>query len=172
MGIAPSPGLDIGEDRAFQERFWSAERAAWIAFAGFLVAALLGFLGAGGPFSRVTVRTGPASVEYPRVARMHAIDHIDIRFAPGSEKAVVTFDREFTRLFAIQRIQPTPSEETATAGGKRVVIDLSDQAAPNGGRVAREVVVTVRAVRIRLGRPTRLILQDDVPVRLPLIALP
>ncbi|MDC9824235.1 hypothetical protein PRN20_10845 [Devosia sp. ZB163] len=32
---------DISEDRAFQERFWTVERVAWVAFALLIIGAIV-----------------------------------------------------------------------------------------------------------------------------------
>ncbi len=41
--------LELDEDRNFQERWWTAERIAWIGFALVIVVALAGLTGLGGP---------------------------------------------------------------------------------------------------------------------------
>lgn len=159
-------GLELDEDRAFQERFWSVQRVAWLVFAAFLAAALLGLTGSGGPLSRAMLDTGAGSIDYPRVARWDTEDELRIRFAGTRDGGALTFTPDFRDLFAIEGFQPAPVDEAATQDGQRVIFDLGN------GAGAREVVVAVRPLRPALGARVHLRIDDGAPLALSTTVLP
>lgn len=110
-------GLQLEEPRAFQKRFWIAERVAWIIFALIIVLALLGFTGAGGPFSRASVEVAGASLDYPRVSRWQTSDELRVTLPPGTEERRVSFAQAFYDSFQIEGIEPPPESQKSTAEG-------------------------------------------------------
>jgi hypothetical protein len=113
-------GLQIDEHRRFQERFWVAERAAWVAFGLVLVAALLGLGGGGGLLSRSEFALPGARIDLPAVSRWTAPDHLNVQFQPGDQSRILTFGPEFGDAFEIRSIQPQPREAATTADGLRL----------------------------------------------------
>lgn len=61
--------LDVDDDRAFQEKFWTFQRVAWALMALILLAALAGTTGSGGPLAHAEASGPGGSIEYPRIAR-------------------------------------------------------------------------------------------------------
>lgn len=108
----------IGEDRDFQEAYWSFQRLAWVGFACIIGLALLGFAGAGGPFAIQHVRSGTALVEAPRVMRWDAEDQITIQqgVVPRESIAVI-FSAEFARALQTLSITPQPFQTATTRDG-------------------------------------------------------
>lgn len=139
MPPARKDELQLEEHRAFQERFWAAERVAWVGFGLIMIAALAGLTGSGGPLAAVTADLGGAELKMPRLARWEAADEIVVRFDPGGPaQRSVTLDADFAHRFQIEDIQPQPSAAETTAQGHRLIFDV-----PSGGPA--EVVLHVRA---------------------------
>ena len=108
----------IGEDRDFQEAYWTFQRLAWIGFGVFIAAALLGFAGAGGPFAKQVVRSGSALVEAPRIMRWEAEDEIHIRQASAARESVeVMFSPELATAWQTLSITPVPFQSATTRAG-------------------------------------------------------
>jgi hypothetical protein len=116
MPIRPD-GLQLEEPREFQKRFWIAERIAWIIFALIIMLALLGFTGAGGPFSRTSVEIAGASLDYPRVSRWQTSDELRVTLPPGNEERRLTFAPAFYESFQVEGIEPQPESQISTAKG-------------------------------------------------------
>lgn len=113
-------GLQLEEHRAFQERFWSVQRGAWVAFGLLLLAALLGLTGAGGPLSRASAYLGGGTLEYPRIARWQSADEMVVRLSPGPAERSLTLSPDFTSTLQIQTIHPEPLRSVAGPGGTRL----------------------------------------------------
>jgi len=147
MMEAHSEGLDLNDDKPFQERFWTFQRFAWLAFALCVILALAGLTGGGGPLSRATASGDAGTVDYPRVARWEASDALRIILPESANRQVrIDIGSAFSEVFELEDIQPQPSASEATAEGLRFVFDLSD---PPG---ERRIVMHVRAMRPSLGR--------------------
>jgi hypothetical protein len=148
MAPAKKHGLDINEDRAFQEKFWTFERWAWIAMALVVLLALAGLTGQGGPLSTATVSGAQGSVTYPSVARWQADSDLTVTLPPATRpEASVELGRSFADLFEITDIQPTPSESEATAAGQRLLFKLGE---PHG---ERQITLRVRGHKPAVGQP-------------------
>ncbi|HEV7321791.1 MAG TPA: hypothetical protein VGO04_24565 [Ensifer sp.] len=114
-------GLQLDENRRFQERFWQAERWAWGFFALIVMAGLLGLTGAGGPFARSQASAGASQIDYPRVARWQAADRITISFAPhAATERKLLLSRRFRELISLQDAQPHPVRWESTAAGEEL----------------------------------------------------
>ncbi|WP_163270938.1 hypothetical protein [Chelativorans alearense] len=118
--IQPPPirndGLQLAEDRSFQNRHWTIQRLAWIGFGLLLLVALAGFSGGGGYFSKQTLQLGDATVVLPRVSRWQDSDSISLAVRDTSTVTVV-FGPTFHNLFTIEQIQPQPDHSEATTLG-------------------------------------------------------
>lgn len=101
-------GLQIAENRTFQDRFWRAQRIAWAGFALILLLALLGVTGSGGPYSRLKIAFEDGSVEIPRFSRWQASDHLSALLPPGDGNRRLTIGSEFLRTFQVEDIEPQP----------------------------------------------------------------
>ena len=110
-------GLQLDEPREFQKRFWNIERLAWIVFALIIVLALLGFTGAGGPFSRGHAEFAQGRLDYPRIARWQRSEEFRIRLSPGEETRRVTFGPSFYEAFQVEGIEPEPESQKSVADG-------------------------------------------------------
>jgi hypothetical protein len=160
-------GLQVKEDRAWQERFWTAQRVGWILMALFILAAIAGLTGMGGPRSSAKAELGGGTIQYPRITRWQADDQLQVRLAPGSPADVeLTLSREFVQLFAISSIQPEPSDVHATPGGHR----FSFETEPGDGQ--RVISLTVRASRPVFEQRVAASLGDTQPQRLTITVLP
>lgn len=115
-------GLQIEEDRRFQERFWTVERIAWCAFGLVLLAALAGLTGGGGPLSDGSRAVGSARVDYPKVARWTAPDTIEFRFGEDGT-ARILLAPDFLAAFEIEGIEPEPAVSSIGAAGLRLEIE-------------------------------------------------
>jgi hypothetical protein len=122
-------GLQLEEHRHFQERFWTAQRVAWVVFGLFLLAALLGFTGAGGPFSRTTATVAGGIVDYPIISRWQAADEMVVRFAPGPEERRLRLSTTFADALQIEGIQPEPERSLAGPEGAELTFATQPGAA-------------------------------------------
>lgn len=167
MSSARTQGLDLDDDRPFQERYWRWQRGAWAVFALIVIAALAGLTGSGGPLSRASASGPGGEVDYPRVARWDASDDIRITLpASGARTAHVEIDRAFSDVFEVEVIQPVPAASAATAMGLRYRFDLG---AANG---PRRIVMHVRPLRPAMATPLRVRIDEAPPLRLTPIVLP
>ena len=160
-----SSGLDIEVDRPLQERIWAAERAGWLLFALFILLALAGLTGKGGPLSRA-VEAGPeGSIDYPRVARWQTSDEIRVTLnGSGAPQAIVELDSSFSRLLQIESVQPAPSTSSLTQQGLRLTFEVDGGALPS--TVLLSVLPVSPAVEaeigVRLNGGERLVLSPTI----------
>ena len=111
----------IGEDLAFQERWWKFEHLIWSFFALVLLADVLGVFGRGW-LARSELRD-PATgmhVKYERVERASTPSIMDITFAPEtvSDGAVHLFVSEsIVKELGTQRVAPQPVSSVIGHGG-------------------------------------------------------
>lgn len=159
-------GLEVDEDRAWQEKFWTAQRFGWILMALFILAAAAGLTGMGGPLASARAELGGGTIDYPRITRWQADDQMQVRIAPASPAEVeLTLSREFVQLFSIGSIQPEPSEVQATAAGHRFTFESE----PGAQRV---ISLTVRASRPVLAQRFRVSLGDAEAKQMTITVLP
>jgi hypothetical protein len=167
MPPAKHKGLELNEDRVFQEWFWSFERVAWIAMAVFVVAALAGLTGAGGPLAQATAANAQVDIAYPRIARWEASDVLTLTLPAGSGRATtVEIDKSFGKVFQITDIQPAPAQSAATGFGQALEFALDD---PPGERT---IVLRVRAMKPSLGEAIAVRVNGGPPLVLYPIVLP
>lgn len=110
-------GLQLDENRPYQERLWTVERWAWAAFLLLTLAAALGATGAGGPFSREVAAVEGGEIDLPRIARWQASDEMTVRFARGSGERTLLLSPQFSRSFQIESILPRPERVVADSDG-------------------------------------------------------
>lgn len=113
--------LQIEQDERFQRREWRAERVGWTVLTVFVLAGLVGLLGAG-PLSSATAgeRDGPVRVQYDRVAHLEADETVTFRFGPGAvvDGAVtMTLTGTWTGALDVSGIFPEPAEHRLVPGG-------------------------------------------------------
>ena len=146
--------LDISDDRDWQERFWTIQRVSWLLMAMFIVAALLGATGKGGPLSSASVRTPDGTIDYPRITRWQSAEDVIVRLpASTSGEVDLLVSPEFAEVYGIDSIIPEPTRSKTTPAGHRFTF-----AADGGGQ--KEIILHVTAgkpaisqpVDIRLGR--------------------
>lgn len=160
-------GLEVREDRGWQERFWTSQRVAWIAMALFILAAMAGLTGMGGPLASASADLGGGTIEYPRITRWQADDQLQVRVEPASTGNVeLTLSPQFVQTFAISSIQPEPKDARATTSGHRFVFE-TDQ---GGGE--RVIVFNLRASRPVLGQQVAASLGDGTPAQMTITVLP
>jgi hypothetical protein len=138
-------GLQIEEDRKFQERFWTIERWSWLGFGLILLLALTGLMGGGGLLSHSTVDLAAGQVDYPRVARWESADEITVAFASSSPEHRLTISPQFSKYFQIEDIQPLPDRSLTSSAGETMVFK-SEEGPPS------QVVLHLRAQRPGLAR--------------------
>jgi hypothetical protein len=113
--------IAIGEDLAFQERWWKFERAIWIFFLLLLVADVLGVFGRGWlAKAKLDVPESGMIVEYERVARASTPSVMRIRITPSNQQVgtLQLFASEsLVRELGTQRVIPQPQSSTIGNGG-------------------------------------------------------
>lgn len=111
-------GLQLEENRSFQERYWLLQRFAWAGFAVVMVLALLGLTGSGGYFQKQTIRFDDAVVQLPLVSRWEAADEMRITFEAPADIHTVTVAAGFFDRFDLERIEPEPAASHLHDGGQ------------------------------------------------------
>lgn len=159
--------LDIDDDRAFQERFWTFQRVAWAVMALILIAALAGATGSGGPLADAEASGPGGSIEYPRIARWQSAERMIVRLPPEARgTARLELGGAFTQTFAIEDIEPQPSSSVATAAGHRYEFALGD--APGEKRIILHLRAASPSLPVRV--PAKL--GDAPPLPLRMVVLP
>ncbi|HXH53749.1 MAG TPA: hypothetical protein VNH53_10030 [Sphingomicrobium sp.] len=166
---ARSPsGLQVQEDRAWQEKFWSAQRVGWVVMALLVLAALAGATGKGGPVASASARTPAGIIEYPRIARLQSDEKVTVRLPPSASGEIpVELLRPFAESFSIELIEPEPSHVEATADGQRFIFNVGSC---GGGE--KLIVFHVRARRAAMNSRLAVRIGDERPVTLAVTVLP
>lgn len=159
--------LQVDEDRRFQERFWKAQRFAWGAMGLFILTALAGATGSGGPLAHELVETPAGSIEYPRIARWQAADQMTIRLPASAVGPVeIELSDAFIQAFAVETVQPEPSSATAMGSSHRYTFDLP------ADRGEKSIVFGLRPGSPALPSSGRARLGSAPPVNLNFVVLP
>lgn len=135
-------GLQLAEDRAFQNRLWTIQRSSWIGFILLLLVALAGLTGGGGYFSNQTVEIGSATVVLPRISRREATDEMRL-IVSDAPSVDIQLSSDFGRYYTIKQIYPQPDRSEATDAGLRFRFALS-------GKGTKEIGIDLIASRIGL----------------------
>lgn len=104
--------LEIKEDRGFERRIWTVERAGWGVMGAIVVAALLGLFGSG-PLSGASTgeENGPIWIEYDRFARYQAPARLRIHLGAGTahdHEVAVSIARAYLDQLEVKAITPAP----------------------------------------------------------------
>lgn len=162
-----APGLQVTEDRSWQEKFWTSQRVGWVLMALLILAAITGLTGMGGPLASAKAKLGGGTIEYPRITRWQADDQLEVRLDPTSAGSTeLTLSPQFVQLFAISSIQPEPKDVRATTAGHRFTFE-TDQ---GGGE--RVIVFNLRASRPVLGQRVAASLGNGQPAQMRITVLP
>lgn len=157
-------GLQLNDDRRFQERFWSFERGAWAAYALLVLLALSGLTGAGGPLAQATTASAAGEVEHPRVTRAGRADHLTVRFSGAGSVRRLALSEPFSELFDVETIRPEPARSRMGAEGLVYEFDADDDpVAP--------VRLTLRAEGPGVAR-FRIVVDDAEPLDVTTLILP
>jgi hypothetical protein len=113
--------LQIDEDLAFQRREWLAQRAGRIAVFLFVIAALLGFTGVGGPYAHGETSTpdGAIRVEYERFVRRDASATLILHLRGTPQQTRFWVSEPYARSIRIDSISPEP-QSVSVADGRHV----------------------------------------------------
>lgn len=104
-------GLQIDENRPFQERFWVLQRIGWTVYALIILFALAGLTGRDGIAAQGETRIAKAEITWPRITRRGTLDTLTIRLT-GDIAPELTLAPAFTDAFQIETIQPRPAMES------------------------------------------------------------
>ena len=139
--------LDVPDDRAWQERFWTVQRVAWVLMALFILAALFGATGKGGPLASASAQTPDGTIDYPRITRWQSAEDVIIRLPPATSGEVeLLVSPGFAKVYSIDSIVPQPSKSTTTPAGHMFTF-----AAAGGG--PKEIVLNVTAGKPAIAQP-------------------
>jgi hypothetical protein len=142
--------LQIDEDIVFQRREWIAQRVGIVVLSVFVLAALFGLTGAGGPLSHGEAgdRNGGVYVEYERIVRRGTIATLRLHLASSaSSGARFWVSAPYLERVRIEAIVPQPALESIengrhvysiSGGASRLDITLEIEH-KTVGRVAGEV---------------------------------
>ncbi|MDM9646423.1 hypothetical protein [Rhizobium sp. S163] len=119
----------VEDHGAFQRRFWTAQRVAWIVFTLILAGCLFGAFGGGGYLSRTVVIAETGAVDYPVITRWNAPDTLGVTFAPSTEDRVFFVDGRFFNIFSVEGIDP-PQKAILAKDGLAGYVFASDPTNP------------------------------------------
>jgi hypothetical protein len=110
--------LEIDEDITFQRKEWLAQRVGVGVLFAFVLAALLGLTGMGGPLSHgVAGDSGaPVQVEYDRIVRRGSTATIKVHLRDISGEPRVWIADEYVQQVRIESIEPEPQLVSIEAG--------------------------------------------------------
>lgn len=111
-------GLQLEDRRRYQEKLWTVERCAWVAFIAITLGALAGITGAGGILSRHSATMDGGEIDHPRIARWQASDEMTVRFVEGAGARSLLLSSGFVESFQIETVQPRPTRVEAVADGQ------------------------------------------------------
>jgi hypothetical protein len=140
-----SDGLQLADHRSYQERLWAVERWAWGAFLAIVLAAVLGFTGAGGVLSHRLSDVEGGQVDHPRFARWQANDDIVVHFPKGPLARSLSLAPSFAEAFQVEDIHPRPLRVETGPEGETLHFRMTE------GGPAR-VILHVRPLRPGLAR--------------------
>ena len=159
-------GLEVTEDREWQEKFWTAQRIAWAVMALIIIAAIAGLTGKGGPLAAAKANLGYATLEYPRIARWQSDEQLTVRLAETAPARVqLLLSPQFVKLFSVNSIEPEPSEVRATPRGHLFTFETE-----TGGE--RVIAFNVHAANPVLEQPIGVSLGSAPPARVTITVLP
>lgn len=111
-------GLQLDEQRGWQEGYWRVQRIAWCGFWVVVLLAALGLTGAGGVFHSQTIDFGAATAEMPRVTRWKGSDTMAVTFHDPADRHAIRIGQSFFDRFSIERIQPEPADAVLMPGAQ------------------------------------------------------
>lgn len=159
-------GLQVKEDRAWQEKFWTAQRVGWAAMVAFLIAALAGLTGLDGPLASGRIKSQAGTIEYPRISRWQASDDLMVRLPRSTSGEVeLMLSDDFAEIFSIESIEPEPSQVVATPGGHRYTFAVGGD---GGGNIAFHLKATSPSLPRRLSAA----IDDSRPSHMTVTVLP
>ena len=139
--------LDVSDDRVWQERFWTIQRIGWLVMALFILAALLGATGKGGPLAKASVQTAGGTIDYPRITRWQSAEDVIVHLpASASGEVELLASPGFAEVYSIDSIVPQPSAARTTPAGHLFTFD-----ATGGG--PKEIILHVTAGKPVIGQP-------------------
>lgn len=111
----------VGEDLAFQRRWWHFERAVWIFFAVVVVLDVLGVFGRGW-VSKAHVHSDDATMEisYERIERFSTPSILDVQFGPPAVhngNIELWVSESIVKSLGAQRVVPQPASSVVGSGG-------------------------------------------------------
>jgi hypothetical protein len=136
--------LEIDEDLQFQRKEWLFQRVGIGALFLFVLAALLGFTGMGGPMSRAEAgeRGGAIHVEYQRIVRRGSRSpmKLHLRGAPGEVRFWIGVP--YVGSVRVDSVAPAPESVSVETGRHVYLIHAG----------SREITVTVEVEHEAAGR--------------------
>jgi hypothetical protein len=112
--------IAVGEDLAFQERWWTFERITWSFFMLILLGDVLGVFGAGWLAHAQIIEPGLGMrVRYERVARTGTPSTVSVQFgqdAASNGKVKLVVSESIVKSLGAQRVIPQPETSTIAAG--------------------------------------------------------
>jgi hypothetical protein len=140
VGQEHGRGIQIDEDLAFQRRSWRAQSLGLALMAVVLAGALLGLLGAEGPFSQGEARAAGLSVRYSRFGRRLSPSTLQVRLDPSRVRGDVVslwISADYLEAMSVERVSPRPRAVVASA--ERTVYTFDVSAAPS--RSSRPILI-------------------------------
>lgn len=155
--------LEIEQDLSFEKKEWVVQWIGQGVMALIVLAALLGFFGAG-PFSLTEVRdpAGDLAVTYEHFGRRGATTNLVVELSPqavSNGEAVVWFSTEYMEKFQLDQVTPTPDKVAVTDDGYEYTFLVPDEQ----GSVSITYNFTIEAMGPESGSVSS---KDGAPIRL------
>jgi protein-L-isoaspartate(D-aspartate) O-methyltransferase len=123
--------LDIRHDLNFHRRLFVVQRVGWVVLALFILAALLGLIGAEGPFNQGTKENDRLRVEFERFPHQESPTRIKVTFRDQSgERVELSVSAGYLNQVRLQNVSPQPEEVIASRDQFRYVFKTTRPGEP------------------------------------------
>jgi hypothetical protein len=118
--------LGEADDRQFQRRSWSMQRAGWVALAAWLLASATGWIAPGpGSRSRVTSADQRTTVQYERVLHLAAPTRIVVLVErEEAGKLDLALGDAYREAFHVRDVVPGPRTQAAGPDERRFTLEI------------------------------------------------
>jgi hypothetical protein len=119
----------VGEDLAFQRKWWKFERAVWIVFTLIVAADLAGAFGQG-PLAKSNARAADGSIDlrYERMERVSTPSILTVEFGPSAirnGKVSLYVSDSLVKNLGARRVVPAPQSSMIGNGGLSYTLPAS-----------------------------------------------
>jgi protein-L-isoaspartate(D-aspartate) O-methyltransferase len=123
--------LDIRHDLNFHRRLFAVQRVGWVVLTLFILAALLGLIGAEGPLNEGITENDRLRVEFERFLHQESPTRIQVIFRdPRGQRVELWVSAGYLNQVRLQNVSPQPQEVIASHDQFRYVFKTTQPGEP------------------------------------------